>query len=518
MSLSRALLLFLASGFVLVGCREDDKLKTIPECLPRYEICNGLDDDCDGDVDEDFGTIVCGVAACEVARCLDGVERTCATIEAAAETCNGVDDNCNGSIDEALMPTTCGVGECAIVSSSCDEGTAFICTPGEPVAEACDGLDNDCDGTVDEDLISNVSSDRRITNNPSPSDYVYVEESGHGFGVVWQDRRDGDAFSGEIYFAPLNRNGDRLRDDDVRLTETAGTSAHPALAWNGSTFGLVYSDATVGDSELYFQGIEADGAKIGSAVRITNAKNSSEWPDMVWTGNAYGVAWADERVTKGKEDIYFVLLDTDGKKLSEEVQITLDPEKQQSPVLKWSGSEFAIVWTDFRHGNREIYFQRLTADGTLLGREVRVTNDAEDSSWPDLAWTGTTWAVVWQDNRDGNYEVYLATLNAKGEKQGKDIRITNATGFSGYPSIDWNGYQFGLSWQDERSGKPAVYFVSVTEAGVRNGKDLKVSTGAGQSTFTTALWNGSTFAFAWRDDRDGPANNSEIYFAYVGCP
>jgi len=32
------------------------------------------------------------------------------------------------------------------------------------------------------------------------------------------------------------------------------------------------------------------------------------------------------------------------------------------------------------------------------------------------------------------------------------------------------------------------------------------------------LWNGSTFAFAWRDERDAPAGNSEIYFAYIGCP
>ena len=63
-----------------------------------------------------------------------------------------------------------------------------------------------------------------------------------------------------------------------------------------------------------------------------------------------------------------------------------------------------------------------------------------------------------------------------------------------------------------------MYFASVSASGVRNGKDLKVSTGQGQSTFTTALWNGSTFAFAWRDDRDAPTNNSEIYFAYVGCP
>lgn len=87
----------------------------------------------------------------------DSTESVCIP---TTEVCNGVDDNCNGQIDEGLMETqTCGsnVGECTYGTQTrtCDVGdwTAWsACTGGiVPAAEVCnDDKDNDCDGIVDD--------------------------------------------------------------------------------------------------------------------------------------------------------------------------------------------------------------------------------------------------------------------------------------------------------------------------------------------------------------------------------
>ncbi|MFO0594711.1 MAG: MopE-related protein [Myxococcaceae bacterium] len=526
-SFAVAVVLVVASSCASCGT---DRLKNVETVIPppvdagsncTAEVCNGQDDDCNGAID-DVAMLDCGVGACHrtVPGCNSGAPATCTPLPPSTEICNGIDDDCNGTVDDSLMPEMCGVGECAAVSTSCTNGVPAACMPGAPGTETCNGKDDNCNGTVDEGLISNTTGDVRITNNPATSDFVYIGRSNTGFGVVWQDGRAGA--SGQIYYAGLSSQGTRTSTSDIRVSNTTGVSAHPAIAWNGQSWGLVYSDDNSGDRKLYFRALAANGNPSAGAVGLTTSVGPSDWPDLVWTGQSFAMAWEDGRLGANKQDLFFLRFDKNGTRLGGEVQVTTDPARQSSPILKWNGTEFGLAWTDYRNaGNREIYFRRLAADGSPLGAEVRVTNDGADSAWPDLAWNDVAheWALVWHDTRDGNSEVYFARLNSSGVKQGNDVRLTNATGFSGYPSIDWNGFQYGVSWQDDRvtANFPAIYFAQVNAMGAKNGTDVQLSSGNGVASFTTALWNGQTFAFCWRDDRNG-ATNTEIYFALVGCP
>ena len=126
------------------------------------EICDGEDNDCDGQADEDLGTTTCGVGICEktVDNCVAAEPQPCIPLESQpGEICNGLDDNCNGETDEDWPtlgdPCSVGVGGCAANGQIiCVDGTSVGCSAeeGDPLAEICDGLDNDCDTLIDEDL------------------------------------------------------------------------------------------------------------------------------------------------------------------------------------------------------------------------------------------------------------------------------------------------------------------------------------------------------------------------------
>ncbi|MES1186460.1 MAG: putative metal-binding motif-containing protein [Myxococcales bacterium] len=135
------------------------------------ELCNMLDDNCDGQIDENavpvelwpdadgdgyydartekVGTPKVGCAGLKgwAAEPGDCQPMNKAVNPGAMETCNSIDDDCDGDVDERIRPT-CGEGWCRREAPGCD---AQYCVPGAPVKEKCNFLDDDCDGLVDED-------------------------------------------------------------------------------------------------------------------------------------------------------------------------------------------------------------------------------------------------------------------------------------------------------------------------------------------------------------------------------
>ena len=159
----------ICQAFGLRSCQGGEELDSCRAGLAQEEgqSCDGLDQDCDGLVDEEYQPeeISCGLGACRRSgwrRCLEGtlIEECQAGLPPAVDDrrCDGIDEDCDGEIDEEYQPRSisCGLGACEREGFiRCEEGEELLdCQPGAPAAldERCDGIDEDCDGLIDEEV------------------------------------------------------------------------------------------------------------------------------------------------------------------------------------------------------------------------------------------------------------------------------------------------------------------------------------------------------------------------------
>ncbi len=189
-------------GLFIVACDTPPQVEIPPDAgeeepaCDRWvlDICNGVDDDCDGAIDENKYSTQGYGDECKVdlpGMCAEGRKNECVSGELVCipfyqpgdfnETCDGEDDDCDGFIDEG-DPELCngadddcdglidedfpgldhrcveGIGMCARdgINVCTREKDAVRCDvlPGDPSREACDAEDNDCDGAIDEDVIN----------------------------------------------------------------------------------------------------------------------------------------------------------------------------------------------------------------------------------------------------------------------------------------------------------------------------------------------------------------------------
>ncbi|MEN9333728.1 MAG: hypothetical protein RLY35_908, partial [Bacteroidota bacterium] len=142
------------------------------------EVCNGIDDNCDGNIDEGFDVDADGYTVCQDDCDDNNPNINPGVIEGLDPIyCDGIDNNCDGNIDELYDQDGDGFTFCG---GDCDDTNDQIYL-GAP--ELCDGVDQDCDGVADNGLVNQT---------------YYADVDGDGFGDPLSDSISCDIVLGYV--------------------------------------------------------------------------------------------------------------------------------------------------------------------------------------------------------------------------------------------------------------------------------------------------------------------------------
>ena len=303
-----------------------------------------------------------------------------------------------------------------------------------------------------------------------------ISDGSGGAIITWHDYRSGSGE--DVYAQRISADGAALwQEDGISVCAAQGTQWFPKIASDGSGGAIiVWTDgrASSADNNIYGQRISADGKELWEkdGISICSASQNQEKPMIQAVSGGAVVAWNDMR--NGNLDIYANKIDLDGKALwqSDGVSVVSASFSQEDPKLADDGVGGAVVvWTDSRGEESAIYMQKISKDGQVLwgenGREV--AKSAAKQEHAEIAKLGTEgWGVVWEDSRQNGTLLYAQKINRDGVPLWQEGGILMAAGTKNEekPSVAVSPRnELMVVWQDKRNGNFDVYSQKISGQG-----------------------------------------------------
>ena len=136
--------------------------------------------------------------------------------------------------------------------------------------------------------------------------------------------------------------------------------------------------------------------------------------------------------------------------------------EQRDPVVASDGSNFLIVWTDYRNGTPAIYGTLMDSSGNSLDGGFPIATRGETQCAPDVAFDGINYLVVWQGYSYCSY-INGARVTVSGQVLDTAGLVINASPGNHCPKVAFDGTNFCVVWDKSSS---QIFGARVTTGGV----------------------------------------------------
>jgi hypothetical protein len=356
--------------------------------------------------------------------------------------------------------------------------------------------------------------------------------------VVWQSKESASA-NWTICGVVLDTGS--VPDNRDFCTVASADQQFPALAYNSNNCQhlVVWQDARESiypGWDIYGQLVLCTPELIGDAFGFFKPPGRAKdqlHPAVAYnsTDDEYLVVWEDSLCHSWPytvDDIYGWRVDSEGNLIGDVIPISIatdcesDESVQQSPAVAYNSqdNQYLVVWEDDRNGNWDIYGQVISTTGMLFGGNFPIIEIQGNQQSPDLAYNSQNnlYLVVWQDNRYGNWDIYGRRVLPTGRLHG-DFRISFSAGSEQIPAMAYNSQdnEYLVVWQDMRNGDEDIYGQRVGSDDSLLDDECPISTVANDQEFPDVTYNSQNneYLAVWQDERNGE-DNDDIYGQRVG--
>ncbi len=542
-----------AAGVVPSGCEAGDERPCAVEVAPGEESCDGVDEDCDGAVDEGFAVgaaCAVGVGLCARAGrlvCADGSAVCDAAPGAPVDDvrCDGLDADCDGVADEGFAPYAtaecAGVGACAAPEAPvrCVDGAEVDCVARAPVDEVCNAIDDDCDGLLDEQAFDGfepvyVPFAVEPVNGRRRSRDATLAWSGETLGVSWweQSTDDADPASWRAAFTLLDRDG-AVRLASSRVVEDGVAGRRPRLAWGSGAFTLVWH-RTEGDDGLYATRLDPAGDRIGAVVEVAAGDSFPSQQALIHGPAGPLVGW---HLTRGAVDTREVRVDRVGLDgIEASTQITSNDVPDRGPALVALGETVGAAWRRWTEpegdaGSSTVWFRLVDADGRPVTEAVEVGPLGGAGELPDpdivndervsVAAFARGFDVIWIAEDDGRLVIRSRRLSPGGQLDGalrqyvRDGRLRSRTAPAMWiPRLE----SVVVAWSEELEGRARIFIGLLDPVTGALARAQPLPASEGEQVRPTALaWLGDRLAVAYEETRGPDDWRLAVAIGTPGC-
>lgn len=380
-------------------------------------------------------------------------------------------------------------------------------------------------------LISNASNDQINTAS--------VSDGSGGAIIAWQDKRSGNY---DIYAQRISVNGAvQWSANGVAICSVDSDQVSPAIVSDGNGGAIIaWQDKRNGSYDIYAQRVNASGAlqwSPSTGDSICKVVFDQVNIAMVSDGNGGALlAWEDYRSNAGPglADIYTQKVNATGvtQWIPNGIGVCTQAAAQHGPRIISDGSGGAfLTWYDQRAGDYDIYAQRVSVGGGLVGiaNGVAVCTSGTDQTNPDICTDGAGGAIiVWQDFRSTtSIDIWVQAMSAAVAIRWPvdGVVMNNNVAYSQInPRIVSDGAGGAMmTWEDFRTGITSdIYAQRVDATGVVatgwNVNGVTVCVSAENQSNARIISDSSHGAIiTWVDKRDSSSNRNtfDIYASRI---